>query len=297
MSINESNQSEIGKSMVQTLRALKGALLALYRLYPGAVIALLVLVGFFGFLISRSELASQAIAVLVVFLVSIAIYSREKNYSQAILAFVIGLLPALSMSWSPGRFWLFVGGFVALNGLFFIVASIRIAANNEQIYKQAAVFAMREDRSITDKKLETLAKRAGTSFLGPIEKAKCVRQLMFRNFPTQHLPEALNSIEKMSVITSIPVQEVASYLVILYPLVDATGVSFGHLDDRFYLTLRDSAATPEEFFEAFRLTRSLVLERRMDLDAYLSMLSTLLGFGLPPEEIRSRMEATLGGTV
>jgi hypothetical protein len=289
---NESNQSDIGKSTVQTLRALKGALLALYRLYPGAVIALLVLGGFFGFLISRSELASQAIAVLVVFLVSIAIYFREESYSQAILAFVIGLLPALSMSWSSGRFWLFVGGFVALNGLFFIVVSIRIAANNEQIYKQAAAFAMREDRSITDKKLETLAKRAGTSFLGPIEKAECVRQLMFRNFPIQHLPEALKSIEKMSVITDIPAQEVASYLVILYPLVDATGVSFSHLDDRFYLTLRDSAATPEEFFEAFRLTRSLVLERRMDLDDYLNKLSTLLDFGLPPEEIRQRMEAT-----
>ena len=289
---NESNQSDIGKSMVQTLRALKGVLLGLYRLYPGAVVALLVLGGFFGFLISRSELASQAIAVLVVFLVSITIYFREKSYSQAILAFVIGLLPALSMSWSSGRFWLFVGGFVALNGLFFIVVSIRIAANNEQIYKQAAVFAMQDDRSITDKKLEKLARDAGTSFLGPIEKAECVRQLMFRNFPIQHLPEALKSIEKMSVITDIPAQEVASYLVILYPLVDATGVSFSHLDDRFYLTLRDSAATPEEFFEAFRLTRSLVLEKRMGLDDYLNKLSTLLDFGLSPEEIRRRMEAT-----
>jgi len=278
--------------MIQTLQGLKGALLALYRLYPAAVIALLAVVGFFGFIISRSELVSQAIAVLVVFLVSITIYFNEKNYSQAILAFVIGLLPALSMSWSPGRFWLFVGGFVALNGLFSIVASIRIAANNEQIYKQAAVFAVREDRSITDKKLETLAKRAGTSSLDPIEKAECVRQLMFRNFPIEHLPEALKSIEKMSVITNIPAQEVASHLVILYPLVNATGASFGHLDDRFYLTLRDSAATPEEFFEAFRLTRSLVLERQMDLDTYLSALSSLLGYGLPPEEIRRRMEAT-----
>lgn len=290
MSINDSNQSKIGKSMVQTLRALKGALLALYRLYPGAVIALLVLFGFFGFLISRSELASQAIAVLVVFLVSIAIYSREKNYSQAILAFVIGLLPALSMSWSPGRFWLFVGGFVALNGLFFIVASIRIAANNEQIYKQAAIFAMREDRSITDKKLEILAKRSGTSSLGPIERAECVRQLMFRNFPSEYLPEALKSIEKMSVITGIPTSDIAAYLVILYPLVDATGVAFSQLDDRFYFTLRDSASTPEEFFEAFRQTRSLVLEGRMDLDTYLGKLSTQLGLGLPPEEIRKRIE-------
>jgi len=278
--------------MVQMLRALKGTFLALYRFYPGAVIALLVLVGFFCFLISRSELASQAVAVLVVFIVSITIYFREKNYSQAILAFVIGLLPALSMLWSPGRLWLFVGGFFILNSFFFIVASIRIAASNEQIYKQAAVFATREDPSVTDKELERLAKRAGTSFLGPVEKAECVRQLMFRNFPIHHLPEALKSIEKMSVITNIPAQEIASYLIILYPLADTTGVSFGQLDDRFYLILRDSAATPEEFFEAFRLTRNLVLEGQMNLDTYLSRLSSLLGLGFPPEKLRQRMEAT-----
>jgi len=276
--------------MAQMLRALKGTLLALYRLYPGAAIALLVLVGFFCFLISRSELASQAVAVLVVFIVSITIYFSEKNYSQAILAFVIGLLPALSMSWSPGRFWLFVWGFFVLNGFFFIVASIRIAANSERIYKQAAVFAAREDRSITDKKLEALAKRAGTSFLGPIEKAECVRQLMFRNFPIQQLPKALKSIEKLSVITNIPASEVASYLIILYPLADITDMRFDQLDDLFYLTLRDSAATPEEFFEAFRLTRSLVLERRIDLDTYLSKLSSLLNLGLPSEKLVQRME-------
>lgn len=81
MSINELNQSETGRSMVQMLRALKGALLALYRLYPGPAATLLVLVGFLAFLVSRSELASQAIAVLIIFLVSIAIYSRERNYA------------------------------------------------------------------------------------------------------------------------------------------------------------------------------------------------------------------------
>ena len=257
-------RNDIHESMVQTIRSLKGALQALYGLVPGAVVALFMFVGFLGFLVSRSELASQAIAVLIIFLVSIAIYSRERNYAQAILAFVVGLLPALSMSWSPGRFWLFVGGFVALNGFFFILASIRIAGENEHIYTQAAVFAQRGDRSMTHKQLEKLAKRADVASLGPIARAECVRQLMFRNFPLEHLPAALKSIEKMSVITGIPPSDIAAYLVILYPLVDATGVAFSQLDDRFYLTLRDSAATPEEFFEAFRRTRSLVLEGRME---------------------------------
>lgn len=294
MSRNASNRNEVGKSLVEVVRSLRGAFLALYRLYPSATIALVALLAFLGVFLSRSELASQAIAVLVIFLVSVVIYAKERNYVQAILAFVVGLLPALSMAWSPGRFWLFVGGFVVLNGFFFVIGSIRLASTTEHIYTQAAGFALREDPSITDKKLGMLAKRAGTSSLGPVERAECVRQLMFRNLPIKHLPGALKSIEKLSVITGLPPREIASYLVILYPVADATGVAFSKLDDQFYLTLRDSAATPEEFFEAFKMTRSLVLEGKLHLETYLRDLSALLGFGLPPEEIRQRMEATHG---
>ena len=292
--INPSNKAavDISKSLRAVLQSLIGVSHSLWGLLPSAVIAFLALFTFVGFLIAQSESAMEAAALVVVFSVSVAVYFREKSYGQAMLAFVVGLLPALSLLWSPGRFWAFVGGFFGLSSLFLITSAIRSAAGVEPIYKQAAIYAMREDPAITDKKLETLAKHAGTSSLGPINKAECVRQLMFRNFPIQQLPEALKSIEKMSVITNIPAQEVASYLVILYPLADVTGASFSHLDDRFYLTLRDSAATPEEFFEAIRLTRSLVLERRMDLDDYLNKLSTLLDFGLPPKEIRQRMEAT-----
>jgi len=275
--------------MLQTLRALRGMLQALYRLIPGAVVVLILLVGVFGFLLSRSELVSQASAVLIIFLVSVAIYAKERNYAQAILAFVVGLLPALSMTWSPGRFWLFVGGFVVLNGLFFILNAIRIAGENEHIYIQAAVFAEGSDATVTAKRLEKLAQKANVSSLGAITRAECVRQLMFRNFPIEHLPAALKSIETLSTATGLAPRDIAAYMVILYPLVDATRVGFSRLDDLFYLTLRDSAATPEEFFEAFRVTRNLVLSGQMNLDTYLARLSDLLGLGLGPDEIQERM--------
>ena len=282
---------EIGTSMVQTLRALGGMLQSLYGLIPAAVVVLLILLGFFGFLLSRSELVSQAAAVVIIFLVSIAIYAKERNYAQAILAFVVGLLPALSMTWSSGRFWLFVGGFVVLNGFFFILNSMRLAGKNEHIYKQAAIFAHSTDPRVTDKKLESLAKKANASSLGPIARGECVRQLMFRNFPIDHLPAALKSIERLSVITGLAPRDIAAYIVILYPLADATGVGFSRLDDLLYLTLRDSAATPEEFFEAFRVTRNLVLSRRLDLPEYLKGLTEALGLGLSSEGIRQRMGA------
>ena len=104
------------------------------------------------------------------------------------------------------------------------------------------------------------------------------------------IPAALESIERFSVITGLSHADVASHLVILYPIASATGVGFSRLDDLFYTALRDSAATPEEFFEAVRVTRNLVLSGRMDLDAYLDRLSALLGLGLSPDEIRGRME-------
>jgi len=281
--------NDVATSMLQTLRALRGMLQALYRLIPGAVVVLVVLVGAFGFLLSRSELVSQAAAVVIIFLVSVAIYAKERNYVQAILAFVVGLLPALSMTWSPGRFWLFVGGFVVLNGLFFILNAIRIAGENEHIYIQAAVFAEGSDATMTAKKLEKLAQKANVSSLGAITRAECVRQLMFRNFPIEHLPAALKSIETLSTVTGLAPRDIAAYMVILYPLADATGIGFSRLDDRLYLALRDSAATPEEFFEAFRVTRNLVLSQKMELDAYLKELSALLGLGLSPDVIRQRM--------
>lgn len=90
-------------------------------------------------------------------------------------------------------------------------------------------------------------------------------------------------------VTGLSHADVASHLVILYPLASAANVKFAHLDDLFYKALRDSAATPEEFFEAVRVTRNLVLSGRINLAKYLRRLSELLGLGLSSEEFRQRM--------
>jgi len=286
------DENGVGRSLTAVARSLGGLTLSLYRLFPAAAISLVLLILFFGFLISRSELAAQGAVLALVLIASGAIFVRTRSYTEAFLTLIIGLLPALSMTWSPARFWVFVGGYGLLTGFCLVAASIRIEKDAQYIYIQAANFAEREDPNISEKKLRSLSKKARTQSLGPVERAECVRQLMFRNFPIKDLPEALESIEKMSVITGLASSEIASYMVILYPLVDATSLSFGRLDDLFYSALRDTAATPEEFFDAFRMTRSLVLERKMRLDTYLGELSALMGFGLPPEEIRRRMEAT-----
>lgn len=286
------NKDGIGKSLTAVFRSLAGLTLSLYRLFPAAAVSLVLLITFFGFLITRSEIAAQGAVLALVLIASGAIFIRTRSYTEAFLTLIVGLLPALSMTWSPARFWVFVGGYGLLTGFCLLAASIRIEKDAQYIYIQAANFAKREDPNISEKKLRSLAKEARTQSLGPVERAECVRQLMFRNFPIKDLPEALESIEKMSVITGLPSSEIASHMVILYPLVDATSLSFSRLDDRFYSALRDSAATPEEFFEAFRMTRSLVLEGKMHLDTYLGELSALMGFGLPPAEIRRRMEAT-----
>ena len=266
-----------------------------FSLFPAAAVSLLLLILFFGFLISKSELAAQASALTLVLIASGAIFIRTHSYTEAFLMLIVGLLPALSMSWSPARFWVFVGGYGLLTAFCFLAASVRIASKVQSIYIQAANFAKQQDRHATKDSLEKLVKQAKVTILSPIARAECVRMLVYRNFPLEQVPAALESIERFSVITGLPHADVASYLVILYPLASATGVGFARLDDLFYTALRDSAATPEEFFEAFRTTRSFVLTKQMSLDAYLVRLSELLGLGLTPDEIRQQIEGRGAG--
>ena len=91
-------------SLKTGLRSLRGLTMSLYRLFPSAAISFLLLILFFGFLISKSELAAQASALALVLIASAAIFLRTHSYTEAFLALSVGLLPALSMSWSPARF-------------------------------------------------------------------------------------------------------------------------------------------------------------------------------------------------
>jgi len=281
--------SERKKSLDTALRSLRGLMMSLYRLFRSAAIAFLVLVLALGFVISRSALAAQATVLVLVFIASAAIFLRTRSYTEAFLTLIVGLLPALSMTWGPAQFWVFVGGYGLLTAFCLLAASVRIAKDAESIYIQAANFAMQQDRNASKESLEKLVKQAKTQTLGPIERAECVRMLVYRNFPLKQVPAALESIERFSVITGLSHCDVASYLVILYPLADAANIGYSRLDDLFYMALRDSAATPEEFFEAVRVTRNLVLSRRMQLDRYLERLSGLLGLGLGSDELRQRM--------
>ena len=286
---NNSGQRGANGSLSNALRSLRGLLLSLYKLFPAAAIAFLLLVLALGFVISKSELAAQGTVLVLVFIASAAIFLRTHSYTEAFLTLIVGLLPALSMTWGAAQFWVFVGGYGLLTAFCLLTASVRIASSAESIYIQAANFAKQQDSHASKNSLEKLVKQAKVTILGPIARAESVRMLVYRNFPLKQIPAALESIERFSVITGLSHTDVASHLVILYPIASATGVGFSRLDDLFYTALRDSAATPEEFFEAVRVTRSLVLSRQMDLDEYLKKLSELLGLGLSPDGIRHRM--------
>lgn len=290
MMTNNNGHRKSDGSLANGLRSLRGLLLSLYKLFPAAAIAFLILILAMGFVISKSELGAQATVLVLVFIASAAIFLRTHSYTEAFLTLIVGLLPALSMTWGPSQFWVFVGGYGLLTAFCLLTASVRIASSAESIYIQAANFAKQQDSHASKDSLEKLVKQAKVTVLGPIARAECVRMLVYRNFPLKQIPAALESIERFSVITGLSHADVASHLVILYPIASATGVGFSRLDDLFYTALRDSAATPEEFFEAVRVTRNLVLSGRMDLDAYLDRLSALLGLGLSPDEIRGRME-------
>ena len=104
----DSEQRKLDGSFANALRSLRGLLLSLYKLFPAAAIAFLMLVLALGFIISKSELAAQATVLVLVFIASAAIFLRTHSYTEAFLTLIVGLLPALSMTWGPAQFWVFV---------------------------------------------------------------------------------------------------------------------------------------------------------------------------------------------
>lgn len=163
-------QSKQDRSLANVLRSLRGLVMSLYKLFPAAAIAFLLLVLAFGFVISKSEVAAQGTVLVLVFIASAAIFLRTHSYTEAFLTLIVGLLPALSMTWGPAQFWVFVGGYGLLTVFCLLAASVRIAKDAESIYIQAANFARQQDPNASKESLEKLVRQAKTGILVPLRE-------------------------------------------------------------------------------------------------------------------------------
>src|SRR5437016_7649321 len=101
MSMDASNT--IRKSFVEVMRGFAAVVKSNYKLAPCAVIVLTFVISVVVLVALLSSKLMLGTVLLMVWAVAIIVYGRKKDYGEATLALVAGLLTAFSVTWNRPR--------------------------------------------------------------------------------------------------------------------------------------------------------------------------------------------------
>ena len=235
----------------------------------------------------------KATAVILVLVVSLGIFIARNRFGEALLSIIGGLIAVLRVDWSVGLYIAFWSAWLGFSLLSLLVSSIRLAAINQDIIRQAAIFLGPPKSNITEyeNKIRSAMKESQTPHFKPIERAELARFFIFRNLSIDLLPKLIKSTESLSAISKADKLSVASCIadVALSTSASKTTLTTNRICDPIFLALRDTRATPEEFFEAFQKARKFLVGNHFELDAFLIELTNLLDLGLTASETSEKL--------
>ncbi len=273
-------------SLNKGLLALRNTIQSANQLVPGCIFVSLLLSGAIAFVAFRFASVMMGTIVIVVLFSSLLIYSSSHNYGEAALALVAGLLTAFTVEWTPGQFAVFLFSWVILTAAVILISSVRLAADVEETYTDAALAIDADHSQQLMKELRSIEKKAKTEMLGPTERAEVIRLFAFRKLPIPSMQYGLQAVEMLSTITKVDHESVASFVVDIYKVFESEpGPLYKTLLDQVYENIREARVSPSEFIDAFRNSRSIALSREIDPEEYLAELRSALDRGIPPSEV------------
>ncbi|HSH51319.1 MAG TPA: hypothetical protein VK982_06315 [Bacteroidales bacterium] len=271
-----------------TLKELNNSLKNLFKGSP-SVTFMLFCIGVITtyYVLSFSLTLLTGFAVLLVVATSLIVYFNTKNYGEASLSLVAGLLTIFTVEWTVSLSIVFIISWIAFTSIALMIYSVILAAKSEDIYLQAAQF-MSNDPDKTDdiqEELEDIAKNL-SGLLGPIERAEALRVLSFRKVPLDQMGSYLKAIDQISAITKVDYIEVSNFFGELYRLMDVTPDNqFKPTIDGIYDIMKQTPAHPKEYMEVFKQTRRLVLNGEIELIRLLYGLQEALTRGETQETV------------
>lgn len=281
------------QSFYGSLIVLKDILVSANKLVPGVVfVAMLLTAGIIAVSILSSKLMIGVVILLVLF-AALLIYMKTRDYGQAALALVAGLLTAFTVEWTVAKFVAFVVIWIGFSLLVMIIASIRLAAQLESIYVNAASWISSDPDAIKrfTKQLQDIGSK-GTPYhqLHAVARAEAIRLLAFRKIPLESLSDALASVEIFFTMTGIDVKDATLFIADVSTLAQIqTPEQAQKLVNEVLNLIRESAVPPVDFIKAFQLSRSLVLSKTLQPEVYFSKVREALEAGFAPEEVRQAL--------
>jgi hypothetical protein len=293
------SRANIQRSSKQSFRAFASVVKALYGAAPAVVVVgALLTAGVVAVAVQAGSLM-VTVVLIIVLLVSIVVYGSTQSYGEAALALAAGLLSVYSVDWTVPRFIGFVGVWFAFSAAAVLISSIRLFSEVESIYLQGA-FALGDPSDVNSiKQAEGILRVIGERYksqggLSPVEKAQILRMFAFRRIPLAVMPSGLSAVDTLSTATYTEPLLVAKFVTDVTKAIEDTHED--HLAESLALlvgTIRDCAASPEEFFQAFESGRHLLLGRVLPVGEFLVQIRSALETGVRSEEVGEYMRARL----
>lgn len=277
---------EGSNSFHQTWRALCNALNSAYGLAPAAVIIGLILVGILIFVSLYFVEIMMGTIILLIFLISIAVYAASNNYGEAALALVVGLLTAFTVQWTWNKYVAFIIPLVSFFLFILLTVSMRLAAKNESLYLQAAIYIDVTRSKEIEGRLRKIAGEIPTGTLGPLDKADAIRIMAFRKIPIESMKYMLGTVEIISGITDLDAKSVTLFLIDLSKAFNINiGPDFQKEIDKIFDFYRDAPISHEEFIQAFKNSKRFLISNKVEPVKFLLLLKSGLMRGVSPEEV------------
>ncbi len=188
---NKANQTsyQVWKSLVNVLKALN-------HLMPGIVLVFMILLGTLIYISMSYSKVMMGIIVILVFLMALTVYIKTKNFGEAALSLVAGMLAAFTVEWTTNKFIVFSGVWIGFSLLIIMISSVSLATKVEDIYRQAAIFIDSNDYLTIEKQLKIYSKTTPLKMMGPVERAEIVLILSFQKIKPELISSFLRVIEQ-----------------------------------------------------------------------------------------------------
>ena len=270
----------------QAWQALRNTVSAAYSLAPAVVIVGLILLSILIYISLYFVEMMMGTIIILIFFISIAVYAASNDYGEAVLALVAGLLAAFTVQWTWNKYVAFIIPLIFFFFFILLTMSIRLAAKNESLYLQAAIYIDVTKSKEIESKLRKLADGMPTRTLGPIDKADAIRIMAFRKIPIESMKYMLGTVEIISGITNLDAKSVTLFLIDLSNAFNIDiGPNFQKEIDKIFNFYRDAPISHEEFIQAFKNSKRLLISNRVKPADYLLMLKLGLTKGVSPEDI------------
>ncbi len=276
--------------------ALISLLKTLYRGMPLLMVTFTFLMIFVAEKIRSNTIFQLGMLTTVIFLSSIAVYFKSKNYGEAVLALSAGLFTVYTVTWTTSIFISFIAVWVMFTIVVFLTTSIRLGSTTQSIYMEAA-FAIKHPQlsdKECEKQLQAISNALKECIMGPVERAETIRVFAYRKISLNDMEIGLKWVNIFFSLTRIPYLTLADFVAVVIKNASILNqrITGDMIFEHIYSGIRSAPVTPQEYIEVFQRTRHLLI-RNKNVVLYFDILNTYFDSGSSPDDIEVFFEQSL----